>query len=349
MRLTTKPGVSLQRIGSLPSRSASSNAVSTASGRGELRADDLDERQDRRRVEEVHADDALRAARSRCATVRDGERRGVRREHGALPDDLLERAEELLLGVELLDDRLDHEVAAGEVGELGRRRQAGERGVALLGGQPALLDAAAEVVARSARARARRAPRSPRARPSRSPPGRRPARSRHPSCRDRPPPPCARRLRSSCDGDCHLKAQRLVGTAVLAGARRRPEGGDRRDARAHARGRATPRSPGPAGSRRGSSSTASPSTTGSSQTYSLESLRLVSPPAASVKLPPESEAVIASPASASGASDASHGVGGRRSVASAAAGGGGQDDEQQRDDAEHRLQVAGTAGPARRG
>ena len=61
-------------------------------------------------------------------------------------DHAVEHAEELLLGVELLDDRLDHEVAAGEVVELGRRRQPGERGVALLGGQPALLDAAAEVV-----------------------------------------------------------------------------------------------------------------------------------------------------------------------------------------------------------
>ena len=65
--MTTKPGVSLQRIGSLPSRSASSNAVSTAAGGRELRAHDLDEREDGRRVEEVHPDDALRARRSRAA------------------------------------------------------------------------------------------------------------------------------------------------------------------------------------------------------------------------------------------------------------------------------------------
>ena len=51
-----------------------------------------------------------------------------------------------LLCVELLDDRLDHEVAADEVVEVGGRRQPGERRLALLGGQSALLDAAAEVV-----------------------------------------------------------------------------------------------------------------------------------------------------------------------------------------------------------
>ncbi len=145
MRLTTKPGVSLQRIGSLPSRSASSNAVSTASGDGELRADDLHQREHRGRVEEVHADDPLRPpGPPRHVGYR--ERRGVRGEHRVLPDDGLERAEELLLGVELLDDRLDDEVAFGEVGELGGRRQARERGVPLLGRQPAFLDAAAEVV-----------------------------------------------------------------------------------------------------------------------------------------------------------------------------------------------------------
>jgi hypothetical protein len=40
--------------------------------------------------------------------------------------------EELALRGELLDDRLDHEVAVGEVAEVGRRLEASERGVALV-------------------------------------------------------------------------------------------------------------------------------------------------------------------------------------------------------------------------
>ncbi len=55
--------------------------------------------------------------------------------------------EELALRVEVLDDRLDHEVAAGQVGAVRGRAQPPERGVALLRGHAALLDAAAEVVA----------------------------------------------------------------------------------------------------------------------------------------------------------------------------------------------------------
>ena len=60
----------------------------------------------------------------------DGERRRVRREHRVRPADALELGEELLLRRELLDDRLDHEVAVGEVGEVGRQREPADRGVA---------------------------------------------------------------------------------------------------------------------------------------------------------------------------------------------------------------------------
>ena len=78
--------------------------------------------------------------------------------------------EELALRVEVLDDRLDHEVAAGEVGAVGRGAEAGQGGVALLRGEPPLLDAAAEVVSRSARGRARpSSSRRPRRRSSRRP------------------------------------------------------------------------------------------------------------------------------------------------------------------------------------
>ena len=64
-RLTTKPGVSWQRIGVFPIRSPNANAVSNGLVLGQLGADDLDERHQRRRVEEVHPDDALRRRRSR--------------------------------------------------------------------------------------------------------------------------------------------------------------------------------------------------------------------------------------------------------------------------------------------
>ena len=144
-RLTTKPGVSWQRIGVLPIRSPNANAVSNGSSAVELGAHDLDERHQRRRVEEVHADDALRPRRG-GRDLGDGERRGVRREHGVGPADPVELGEELPLRLELLDDRLDHEVAVGEVVELGRQRQPPDRRVARALLQLPLLDLAREEV-----------------------------------------------------------------------------------------------------------------------------------------------------------------------------------------------------------
>ena len=88
----------------------------------ELGADDLDERHQRGRVEEVHAEDALRPL-GRSPDLRHGEGRRIRREHGIRADDRLELGEEPSLRLELLHDRLDHEVAACELGELGRQRE----------------------------------------------------------------------------------------------------------------------------------------------------------------------------------------------------------------------------------
>ena len=92
----------------------------------QLGANDLDERHQRRRVEEVHADDPLGPCR-RGGDLGDGERRGVRREHGVGPADPVELGEELALRLQLLDDRLDHEVAVGEVVELGGQGQPADR------------------------------------------------------------------------------------------------------------------------------------------------------------------------------------------------------------------------------
>ena len=61
--------------------------------------------------------------------------------------DPLELGEELPLRLELLDDRLDHEVAVGEVAELGRQREPAHRVVARRLLELPLVDLAGEEVA----------------------------------------------------------------------------------------------------------------------------------------------------------------------------------------------------------
>ena len=63
-RLTMKPGRSAQRPASCPRPSRSRRRGSTTARVGERRRDDLDEGHDRRRIEEVEADDAIRSRRS---------------------------------------------------------------------------------------------------------------------------------------------------------------------------------------------------------------------------------------------------------------------------------------------
>ena len=91
------------------------------------RADDLDERHQRDRVEEVHPDEALRVLEV-LAHRGHRECRRVRGEHALVRDHSLELAEHLPLHVELLEDGLDHEVALLEP-VVGRRtrRLGGER------------------------------------------------------------------------------------------------------------------------------------------------------------------------------------------------------------------------------
>ena len=96
-------------------------------------------------IEEVHADDTL-GMLGRLGDLPDGDRRRVRREDCLRRDDALELGEGLALRLELLDDRFDHQIALGEIRELGRERQPAERGVALLGGHLPLLDRTAEVM-----------------------------------------------------------------------------------------------------------------------------------------------------------------------------------------------------------
>ena len=69
--------------------------------------------------------------RTRRSDRRDGDRRGVRRDHRTVAAHLVERGDQLALGADLLDDRLDHELASGQRREITHEREARERSVAL--------------------------------------------------------------------------------------------------------------------------------------------------------------------------------------------------------------------------
>ena len=80
--------------------------------------DHLEQRHQRRRVEEVHSHDALRVARA-SSDPGHRQRGGVGSEHAVLADDVREPPVELALELEALGRRLDHELARRERGELG--------------------------------------------------------------------------------------------------------------------------------------------------------------------------------------------------------------------------------------
>ena len=110
---------------------------------GDVRAHDLDELHQLHGVEEVQADEARRAARG-DRHLADRERAGVRGEDRRRLAQRAELLEERLLGVEVLDDGLDHEVAVGEVLLGSRAADAGARrrrlGLGLFLGRLAVLD-----------------------------------------------------------------------------------------------------------------------------------------------------------------------------------------------------------------
>ena len=93
----------------------------------------------------MHADDALRTL-GRLGDLVDRDRRRVRGKNRVRRHDALELREGLALRLELLDDRLDHEVAVGEIREVRREGQPPKRGVPLLCRQLLLLDRTPEVV-----------------------------------------------------------------------------------------------------------------------------------------------------------------------------------------------------------
>ena len=92
----------------------------------------------------MHAYDAL-GPLGRFGDLGHRERRCVRRQHGVGASDAIELGERLPLELELFEDRLDDEVAVGEVGEVGRQRQTRESGVPLGLPQPPFLHSPREV------------------------------------------------------------------------------------------------------------------------------------------------------------------------------------------------------------
>ncbi len=81
---------------------------------------DLQQTHQRRRIEEVHAHDALGPVHRR-RDRRDRQRRGVARQHALGPDDPREAGEQLALQLHSLWRGLDHQVALGHIRELGDR------------------------------------------------------------------------------------------------------------------------------------------------------------------------------------------------------------------------------------
>ena len=115
-RLARKPGLSLARIGVRPIRLADLGGRRQGALGRVGRGDHLDQLHQRRRVEEVHADHPLGVRRL-------GGDRGDRREEVLVarivsgPQASARAGEQLALQLQLLGRRLDHQIAAGEVGE----------------------------------------------------------------------------------------------------------------------------------------------------------------------------------------------------------------------------------------
>ena len=122
----------------------------------------LDQLHDLGRVEEVEAEEALRP-RGGGGLVDHRQRGRVGREHRLGLDDGVHLAPHLELEVEVLGDRLDHEVAVGEVGVVERALDPAAHRVGVVLLEPALLDGAARAASRSSRAPCRAWPGRPRA------------------------------------------------------------------------------------------------------------------------------------------------------------------------------------------
>ena len=111
IRLTTNAGASFTSTGRLPSLRGDVPGGRERRIVRRGRPHHLDEREDGDRVEEVQPDDPLGMLEP-LGHRRDREGRGVRDEQALGRDDPLERPEDLTLHGQLLEHRLEHEVAA---------------------------------------------------------------------------------------------------------------------------------------------------------------------------------------------------------------------------------------------
>ncbi len=91
----------------------------------------------RHRVEEMKTGHPLRAAAGR-GDPRDRQRRGIGRQHRVLGDQRLQLDEQRLLGLEVLDDGLDQQVATGQLLQGRSRLHARQGGIEFFGAQAAL-------------------------------------------------------------------------------------------------------------------------------------------------------------------------------------------------------------------
>ena len=121
---TTNPARSLLRMTRLPQHLGGERARSLQRDVARHEAgDQLDESQHRHRVEEVDADHLLRPLGG-GAELHDRDRAGVAGQDRSIGGDVaVELAEDVDLHALVLDDGLDHQLAIGEVGELGGEAQ----------------------------------------------------------------------------------------------------------------------------------------------------------------------------------------------------------------------------------
>ncbi len=134
-----KPGRSSVLTGVWPAASHQAHAASKRRRAGVEAGRDLDQLHQLRRQAEMHADHPVLATAAR-RDLGDRQRRGVGGEDGFFRTDPVQRPEQLLLGPEVLEHRLDHQIAGPEIAELGRLDEAADDPVELFPAELAALD-----------------------------------------------------------------------------------------------------------------------------------------------------------------------------------------------------------------
>ncbi len=134
-----EPRVVLGRDRDLPQRLGERPRALEGLLAGRHRLHDFDQLHDRHGIEEVEPDRAIGPGGG-GGHLDDRQRRGVGREDRVRRTELVELHEHRVLDFDVLDDGLDHDVAIGEVAELGRAAHARERRLAVRRGHLLLLD-----------------------------------------------------------------------------------------------------------------------------------------------------------------------------------------------------------------